>query len=118
AHARRVLELLHALLERGHTVVARRPAASAATLLEVRPQALHLALHGLELLLLLLQLRPHLPVALDQVRARGAAREREQSDQTPPCKAYVHCPRITEWTRRLRAQQVSVSSWQSGSSSP
>jgi hypothetical protein len=27
-------------------------------------------------------------------------------------------PRITAWTRRLRAQQLSVSSRQSGSSSP
>src|SRR5438093_1487912 len=30
----------------------------------------------------------------------------------------AHWPRITEWTRRLRAQQASFSSWQRGSSLP
>ena len=32
--------------------------------------------------------------------------------------ARAHWPRITKCTRLLRAQQASVSSWQSGSSSP
>ena len=50
--------------------------------------------------------------------APGRLDVRQVTDDAEGAEARAHWPRITKCTRLLRAQQASVSSWQSGSSSP
>ena len=83
-------------------------------LLQVGPQPFDLALHLLDLLPLLLEDGAQLPVLLRQLGVCGAAREGNEDEN----RYASHWPMITACTRRLRAQQVSFSSWQSGSSLP
>src|SRR5947199_77242 len=115
------LELGEALLERRQPVIARRTSAAGAPrvpFLDVGAQALDLLLHLLQLPPLVLEDAAQLVVLLHQLGAGRTSGERGEREQGRACGARAHWPRITEWTRRLRAQQVSFSSWQRGSSLP
>ena len=104
-------------LERAQPVIA-PGAVLVAAFLEVAAEPLDLALHLLQLPAVLLNERAQLAVLLHEVRVRRAAGERRQQNETPVTQTARHGPRTTACTRRLRAQQVSFSSWQSGSSLP
>ena len=95
----------------------RRSARQAPALLHVGTQALDLVLHLLELPLLVAEQPPELAILLDHLRACGTATEREEQHRHAG-RTQRHWPRITEWTRRFRAQHGSLSSWQSGNSFP
>src|SRR5437879_1408926 len=114
------LELGEALLERRQPVIARRTSAGAPRVpfLDVGAQALDLLLYLLQLPPLVLEDGAQLVVLLHQLGAGRTSGERGEREQGRACGARAHWPRITEWTRRLRAQQVSFSSWQRGSSLP
>src|SRR5438132_1464331 len=116
-----VLELGEALLERRQPVVARRTSAAGAPrgpFLHVGPQALDLLPQLLQLPPLVLENGAQLVVLLHQLGAGRTSGERGEREHGRACGARAHWPRITEWTRRLRAQQASFSSWQRGSSLP
>jgi hypothetical protein len=92
-------------------------------LVELGAHPLDLALHGLDLLALLQEEAADLAVLAVEVRARGAAPEPEgegegEGEGEAAGGGEPHWPRTTECARRLRAQQLSFSSWQSGSSFP
>ena len=83
-------------------------------LFHVRAQSLDLVLDLLDLLPLLLEDLPQLAILLRQLGARGAPGQGSEEEN----RYASHWPMMTACTRRLRAQQVSFSSWQSGSSLP
>src|SRR5579875_3792429 len=116
--AEAALELGEPSLEVGYPVI-RGGSAPARPLFDRPPQPLELALDLLELAAILEDHLSELAVPLHDVGAGCAAAGAEQEQQSSGrCAAPGHLPRITAWTRRLRAQQLSVSSRQSGSSSP
>src|SRR5579885_1067007 len=116
--AEAALELGEPSLEVGYPVI-RGGSAPARPLFDRPPQPLELALDLLELAAILEDHLSELAVPLHAVGAGCAAAGAEQEQQSSGrCAAPGHLPRITAWTRRLRAQQLSVSSRQSGSSSP
>src|SRR5437899_1401943 len=67
--------------------------------------------------LLVAEQPPERAVLLDDLGPCGIATEREEQHRHAG-RTQRHWPRITEWTRRFRAQHGSLSSWQSGNSFP
>jgi hypothetical protein len=109
-----IFELLDALLRARAFAALPRPA------LHVAAQALDLALDRLDLPALIAQLLRDPAVLRDHVRTRDAADETRgaQDEREADDRAHGRYFKSTAWTRRLRAQQASDSSWQSGSSLP
>src|SRR5438093_7259819 len=120
AAAGSALQIGQALLERRQPIIARPAAAGAPRVpfLDVGAQALDLLLHFLQLFPLVLEDGAQLVVLLHQLGAGRTSGERRARERGRACGARAHWPRITEWTRRLRAQQVSFSSSQRGNSLP